>query len=165
MLIAARGRTLVAVAKPVVVRLVAETSGAATAAAPSPGTAVKRAIACRVPIVVALGQGETVSTEVARGRMLAVVAAAVFPGLAMALRPVRPASAAAPAGPTWEGGGAAVAQALAVARVGGGAAQALAAAAAVAVVAASAVAVVAAAVAVGVAVSRNRFPFLRRRIR
>ena len=153
MLIAARGRTLAAVEKPVAVMPVVAMVAA-----------LKRAIACRVPIVVVLRRG-AVSTEVARGRMPAVVAAAVFPGLAMALRPVRPASVAAPAGPTWEGVGAAVAQALAVARVGGGAAQALAAAAAVAVVAASAVAAVAAAVAVGVAVSRNRFPFLRRRIR
>lgn len=165
MLIAARGKISVVVANPVVVRLAVETSGVAMAAAPSPGTAVKRAIACRVPIVVALRQGETVPTEEAPGRMPAIVVAAVFPGSAMVPRPVRPASAAAPAGPTWAGVAAAGAQALAVARVGGGAAQALAAAAAVAVVAASAVAVVAAAVAVGVAVSRNRFPFLRRRIR
>lgn len=135
MLIAGRGRILGAVAKPV-----AETSGVATAAAPSPGerTALKRAIACRVATVVALRQAETVSTEVARGRMPAVVVAVVFPGLAMVLRHVRPASVAAPAGPTWGAAGEVVARALAVA---------------VAVVVASVAAVADAAVAVAVAVS------------
>ena len=150
MLIAGRGRILGAVAKPV-----AETSGVATAAAPSPGerTALKRAIACRVATVVALRQAETVSTEVARGRMPAVVAAAGFPGLATALRHVRPASVAAPAGPTWGAAGEVVARALAVARVGEVVAQALAVAVAVAVVVASVAAVADAAVAVAVAVS------------
>ena len=149
MLIAGRGRILGAVAKPV-----AETSGVATAAAPSPGerTALKRAIACRVPIVVVLRRG-AVSTEVARGRMPAVVVAAVFPGLAMVLRHVRPASVAAPAGPTWGAAGEVVARALAVARVGEVVAQALAVAVAVAVVVASVAAVADAAVAVAVAVS------------
>lgn len=147
MLIAARGRTLAAVEKAVAVMPVVAMVAA-----------LKRAIACRVPIVVVLRRG-AVSTEVARGRMPAVVVAAVFPGLAMVLRHVRPASVAAPAGQIWGAAGVVVARALAVDRVGEVVAQALAVAVAVAVVAVVASAAADAAVAVAVAASLNRFPF------